>query len=174
MILSFRPPQQYHLLSQLESGSSDLFLSRRDMWAKSEFKKGIKGLFLGPLMSGWPTELAFLWFPFAVLALPFFCLWWAVRQRRPQAGWRIDLPGLRLVPEMQAEQVAIELTSELGVLCHGAVIELTHPKRGPLATLLEAAPMSRADADQLNRLAEGLAKRLGLRVVGLRADSRLG
>ena len=172
-MLNLQSPIQYRLLAQLDVGAAQLFLPSQDVWAKSAFKRGLARLF------GWPAVVAslewllLLFMPIALLLLPFYLLRWWLRQRRAQPGWRVDFAARELRPELQPGQATLALDGALGVLCHGRTIELTHPERGPVATLLQAAPMQAADAEQLNRLAAALARRLGLRVVGLRADHRL-
>ena len=119
-----------------------------------------------------PGELwLYLLLPIKLLLFPVYLgyVYWRCRQAQP--GWKIDFAQGRVQAVRQHNNGCLQLEPGLGLLAHHRRIEITHPINGPLLTLFTAT-CSRSAADQQaqERLAQLLAERLRLRLVGLRVD----
>lgn len=107
--------------------------------------------------------------PLKLLLLPFFCAYLEWRRRLPQPGWEIDLQNGQLRAVRQRQHAHLQLEPEMGVLAHRQVIQITHPRRGPVLKLFTATcSAATEDKSAQEALAKLFADRLKLPVVGCR------
>lgn len=141
-----------------------MFMPCMDRSSKAAFRKALSDLFTSTL------PLPELWFLLIPL-VPFYIAHWFWRRQRPHPGWLIDLHERKLESIRQKNHKTCQLTLEMGLLAHHRQIDITHPTRGPVLTLFTAAPSNDPqDKLALENLAQTLAKRLQLRLVGCRVS----
>lgn len=156
-----------------DESSGSVFIPCVDRSSKAAFRSSLSGLLAGGMLWG---DIWFLKLVLLPLVLPLYVAYWFWRRRRPQPGWLIDWDHRRVQAVRQKHNNNnnnnnCPLTPEMGLLAHHRQIDITHPTRGPVLTLFTAAP-SRDPQDQLAQeaLAQALAERLSLRLVGCRVQ----
>ena len=145
-----------------------MYLPCTDLVSALARRNALREYFATSLVSGAPPLILL---PLLILLSPLVWLWIDLSSRRPQPGWIIDQDALEICSVGQKVTRRLRLEPDMGLLAHHAVIEITHPARGPLLTLFTAtASTDQEDKSAQEDLARLLANRLGLRLVGCRVN----
>ena len=146
------------------SATGKFFLPCVDQCSKTALRSDVGDLLIDIM------PISALWFLMIPL-LPFYLLYWIWRRTQPQPGWMIDFEKRTLQAVRQKDNGTCQLTNDMGILAHHRYIEITHPTRGPILTLITSPRSTQMeDLHAQEELAKQLADRLKLRWVGCRIE----